>query len=1000
MLREWNGQSRLVVSGISLAMSATLTHDKRGPRPWSCNIERRDGTAKSRRTSGLKVGFVLVAFVGTILFALPCAATNDLANSASPEHGTEPDPALHAGVLNNGLRYEILRNVAPPSQVSIRLRMSVGSLDEGPDEGGLAHFVEHMVFRGSTNFADGAAIERLEAFGVKLGPDVNAYTEETQTVFEIDLPHASDDATAAAFNILRDFAGNVLLTDQAVDSERRVVMSEFLLRDTGARRRDHQRTNFVLQALTGVGDASATTIDSIKRVTRNGLAQFYVRNYRPERATIVITGDMNPDVVKDQIQTRFGDWIVRDGSMQGSNSTARRMDRSDIQWVGGVGRNISLFWVCRFESVARCVQSPAGSRWIVQVGLSLMNRRLQMRAIDAAQSYLSAEVTAERWFHFGNVTGLSVSFADGDWRQALTEAESLRRGTLSAGFSQSEVDAEAARLLDSVEDRVKHSAAPTTRWLADRMVRDLNENRVSTSPSQDLQSAREALTHVKAEAVISALKTGFEGDGPFVSMVGLDPVPDDAEQLLREGLQKAESAPPRPVVVPSTSKWPYTTFGSPGAVLRRRRVSALGATLVEFANGVRLNIKPTMFAPGTIDIAVAFGSGRLGLSPEQHFPIWAADNGAFIDGGLKAMDSIAIGNALGQKQKSLYFDVADNAFMFHDAVRSSDLDTHLEVMAAYFAAPAFRPATFEQTRNAYATLVSNTDTNPINMLVFNLSSLLRSGDRRWAFPTQDEIAEAQPEDLRTVLLHELARAPIEVTLVGDLSIPEAIRSVRHTLGALGSRSPSEPTNIPEGRFPAATPRPLIVGHSGRQEQGAAAIAWPTLDMLSDLKQFYSLQLLSQIIGQRLSERLRSGTGSSYLSRVISLSSETAPPSTSYLFAYANIRPSEADIFFGEVSKVVENLTRVSVSPEELEGAKRHQIDRLTGLLKSNGFWLHWLNLGQRDPRRLQFPIRGLSNLRSVTTGDLQRAAITYLKSDAAVKVVVERLGVPDKLPPD
>ena len=61
----------------------------------------------------------------------------------------EPDAGIVFGVLPNGLRYAIKKNPAPASQVSIRLRIASGALDEALSEKGIAHFLEHLMFRGT-----------------------------------------------------------------------------------------------------------------------------------------------------------------------------------------------------------------------------------------------------------------------------------------------------------------------------------------------------------------------------------------------------------------------------------------------------------------------------------------------------------------------------------------------------------------------------------------------------------------------------------------------------------------------------------------------------------------------------------------------------------------------------------------------------------------------------------------------------------------------------------
>ncbi len=88
------------------------------------------------------------------------------------------DPAIKFGTLPNGMRYAIMKNATPKGEVSIRLRIAAGSLHETEAQRGLAHFVEHMAFRGTTRVPDGELFKTLERLGLRAGADTNARTGE------------------------------------------------------------------------------------------------------------------------------------------------------------------------------------------------------------------------------------------------------------------------------------------------------------------------------------------------------------------------------------------------------------------------------------------------------------------------------------------------------------------------------------------------------------------------------------------------------------------------------------------------------------------------------------------------------------------------------------------------------------------------------------------------------------------------------------------------------
>jgi zinc protease len=79
-----------------------------------------------------------------------------------------------------------------------------------------------------------------------------------------------------------------------------------------------------------------------------------------------------------------------------------------------------------------------------------------------------------------------------------------------------------------------------------------------------------------------------------------------------------------------------------------------------------------------------------------------------------------------------------------------------------------------------------------------------------------------------------------------------------------------------------------------------------------------------------------------------------------------------------------------VSQEELDRALKPRVAGLATSMSLNGFWMHWLNLSQRDPRRLEFARHAMENLKSIEPKDVQLAAQKFLKDDAAWKVVYHK----------
>jgi zinc protease len=143
-----------------------------------------------------------------LVLAAPLAAQNATAPApATPLSTKLPiDPKVRIGTLSNGLRYYIRQNTRPEKRAELRLVVNAGSVLEPADKLGLAHFLEHTAFNGTTHFAKNDLIKYLESIGVRFGADLNAYTGFDETVYILPIPTDTARIVNQAFTILEDWA--------------------------------------------------------------------------------------------------------------------------------------------------------------------------------------------------------------------------------------------------------------------------------------------------------------------------------------------------------------------------------------------------------------------------------------------------------------------------------------------------------------------------------------------------------------------------------------------------------------------------------------------------------------------------------------------------------------------------------------------------------------------------------------------------------------------------
>ena len=149
----------------------------------------------------------MTRFLRLALCALLLLATPLLRSAPAFAHESsdlKADPAARFGTLANGLRYVVLPNAEPKGRVSLRLLITAGSFMENENQRGLAHFLEHMSFNGSTHYAPGTLVEFFQRMGMSFGGDTNAYTAFDHTVYMLELPDTKDATLDEGLQVFAD----------------------------------------------------------------------------------------------------------------------------------------------------------------------------------------------------------------------------------------------------------------------------------------------------------------------------------------------------------------------------------------------------------------------------------------------------------------------------------------------------------------------------------------------------------------------------------------------------------------------------------------------------------------------------------------------------------------------------------------------------------------------------------------------------------------------------
>src|ERR1700761_7268446 len=229
------------------------------------------------------------------------------ARSAPQDKGLPLDPAVRTGKLANGFTYYIRHNEEPKHRVYMYMVNKAGSVLEDEDQRGLAHFMEHLSFNGTSHFPHNDLVDYLQKAGVRFGADINAYTSFDETVYQLPLPSDQPDILNKGILIMHDWAQSATLDPVEIDKERGVVLEEKRL-GKGAGERMQRQYWPVLLNNSKYAERMPIGIDTVlDNFKRPQIYRFYHDWYRPDLQALIIVGDVNADSLVNIIKAKFAD---------------------------------------------------------------------------------------------------------------------------------------------------------------------------------------------------------------------------------------------------------------------------------------------------------------------------------------------------------------------------------------------------------------------------------------------------------------------------------------------------------------------------------------------------------------------------------------------------------------------------------------------------------------------------------------------------------------------
>jgi predicted Zn-dependent peptidase len=200
--------------------------------------------------------------------------------------------------LDNGIRV-VMEDISYVNSVSIGVWVDNGSIKEDKHINGISHFIEHMLFKGTSNRTAKQIAETID----NIGGQINAFTSKEYTCFYAKV---IDSHLPIAIDVLADMINNSLFSEEDIEKEKSVVIEEINMYEDSPEDMVYDLLAETMFENTSLSLPILGTVDTLNNITREKLIDYFDNNYTVENLVISIAGNIKVDETIELLEKKFG----------------------------------------------------------------------------------------------------------------------------------------------------------------------------------------------------------------------------------------------------------------------------------------------------------------------------------------------------------------------------------------------------------------------------------------------------------------------------------------------------------------------------------------------------------------------------------------------------------------------------------------------------------------------------------------------------------------------
>lgn len=897
------------------------------------------------------------------------------------------DPTVLVGKLDNGFTYYIKANSKPEKRAEFRLAVNVGAIQEDDDQNGLAHLIEHMSFNGTKNFPGQALVKYLEGIGVRMGYELNAGTGRDNTNYILPIPLDKPEHLEKALLILRDWAGNALLTEKDIDEERGVLIEEWRLGRSANFRIFGKQSKVIFSGSKYAERDIIGTKEILQNATYETIRRFYKDWYRPDLIALVAVGDFDVKEMEKQIIKHFSDLKPVANPREKVNFPVPKHKETlyTIESDKELGMpQVSVLY--KQDPYATITLADFKKDIINNVASSMLSARLSEKSrekdVPFSMAYAGGGSYVKTLSTFSVAAIPKNNNIEKSLHAILTEVERVKK----FGFTETEFNRAKADFLRSKEQSVIEKNKTESAYHIFLIVRNFLDNESYPSAEESLENTKAVLPLVTLKEVNDYLINSTPDENRVVCVSlpekeGFVKPEKEALAAIFDEVKKEKIE----AYVDNTITEDLISYPVKGGKIAAEKTDAeYGITDLKLSNGVRVIIKPTDFKNNEI-LFRAFSPGGNSLSSDKDYFSNQSATAVITQGGIGKFSQTELRKFLTGKMVSVNPFIGGIMEGFNGRGTKEDLVTMFKLVHLYFTSPRKDTVAFNSYKEMMKSQIKQMTSTPNFVFSDSMNMATYLKHPRIKPISIETYTNVDYDKAFDFYKNRFADASdFTFIFVGSIDLPTFKPLIEKYLGSLPSINRKETFKDVGIRYINGKVEKTV--RKGIEPKASVNIRFVG-DMKWNPKEEYYLTSLGELLSIKLREAIREEKSGTY--SIGAYASISRWPYENYSFNISfGCSPDRTEELYNTIMTQLDSISNYGPAQLYVDKVKEAQIKAREKELKENNNWLTWIYSNYYNEIPMSFLGEHKNLVNSLTPELFKSFAKKYINKERFIKGVL------------